>query len=78
MTPERWQQIKELFNSALEQEVAERSSFLTEACSGDEELRQEVHSLLNAHEREGCFIDTPAFEYAAELLSDVRLFEVNS
>jgi serine/threonine-protein kinase len=62
MTPERWQQIKELFNSALEQELDERCSFLTDACAGDEDLRREVSSLLSSHERDGRFIDAPAFE----------------
>jgi Tol biopolymer transport system component len=70
MTPERWQQIKQLFNSALEREQSQRSAFLADACSGDEYLRSEVESLLSSHERDGRFIDAPAFEYAADLLSD--------
>ena len=75
MTPERWQQIKELFNSALAQERDGRTAFLTDACAGDEDLRREVSSLLSSHERDGRFIDAPAFEYAAKLLSDGKLFE---
>jgi hypothetical protein len=51
MTPERWQQIKAVFNSALERAADERSSFLDEACAGDESLRSEVESLLSSHER---------------------------
>jgi len=70
MTPERWQQVKELFNSALEREQSQRSSFLAEACGDDEYLRSEVESLLRSHERDGRFIDAPAFEYAADLLND--------
>ena len=70
MTPERWQQVKQLFNSALEREQNQRSAFLAEACRGDEYLRSEVESLLSSHERDGRFIDAPAFEYAAALLSD--------
>jgi serine/threonine protein kinase/Tol biopolymer transport system component len=70
MTPERWQQIKEVFNSALERAGSERSGFLAAACAGDESLRNEVESLLSSHEKEGRFIDTPAYEVAAGLIVD--------
>ncbi|HLO00211.1 MAG TPA: protein kinase [Pyrinomonadaceae bacterium] len=70
MTPERWQQVKELFNSALERDRAQRSAFLAEACRGDDYLRHEVESLLSSHERDGQFIDTPAFALAKDLLTD--------
>ena len=62
MTPERWQQIKTVFNSALEYEPARRPSFLSEACDDDTELREEVESLLAAHDKDGSFIDSPAFQ----------------
>ena len=48
MTPERWQQVKELFNSALEREQNQRSAFLAQACGDDEYLRSEVESLLSS------------------------------
>jgi len=70
MTPERWQQIKQFFNSALEREQSERSAFLAEACGDDESLRSEVESLLSSHERDGRFIDAPAVEFVADLLID--------
>ena len=69
MTPERWQQIDHLFHSALEREFAERDAFLAQACIGDESLRQEVESLIGSHERSEGFIETPAGDIAAELLS---------
>jgi eukaryotic-like serine/threonine-protein kinase len=68
MTPERWQQIKELFNQALDREAGEREAFLNEACN-DEMLRQEVYSLLTAHEESDTLIDKPAYKAAAELLA---------
>jgi eukaryotic-like serine/threonine-protein kinase len=46
VNPERWQRIKELFGSALEQEHGERSAFLRKACGQDDELRTELESLL--------------------------------
>ena len=67
MTPERWQQIKEVFNLALEYEPGQRSSFLSRACDNDVALQKEVESLLAAHEKDGSFIDSPAYKGAFEL-----------
>src|SRR6476620_11241287 len=66
MTPERWQQAKQIFHKALDRAPGERSAFLADACGGDELLRQEVESLISAHEKDGSFIDSPAYEAAAE------------
>jgi tetratricopeptide (TPR) repeat protein len=46
MTPERWQQIRDLLEKALELAPGERSAFLNRACSSDPSLRQEVETLL--------------------------------
>ena len=72
MTPERWQQVKEIFNSAITYRADERSLFISQACSGDEELRSEVESLIASHEQSGSFIDKPAFEAAASLLANEK------
>jgi serine/threonine protein kinase len=72
MTPERWQQVKEIFNSALNYRPEERGLFISQACSGDEQLRSEVESLIASHEQSGSFIDKPAFEAAASLLANDR------
>jgi len=70
MTPERWQQVKEIFNSAIHCRPEERGVFISRACSGDEALRSEVESLIASHERDGNFIDEPAFANAAGLLAN--------
>lgn len=72
MTPERWEQIKELFHSALERAPAQRAAFLDDACAGDEEVRKEVESLIASHEKTGSFIDAPAFEATAQLLAEEK------
>ncbi len=46
MTPERWQQIREMLEKALELAPGQRSAFLNQACSSDPSLRQEVETLL--------------------------------
>jgi len=60
--PEKWDQIKELFSSALERDPNQRSSFLREACGGDDGLRAEVESLLSSHNQANSFIERPAAE----------------
>src|SRR3989454_1834562 len=70
MTPERWQQVKNLFHSALERESNHRALFLDEACAGDASLRREVEALIASHEQTGSFIDSPAYELGAELLTE--------
>ena len=69
MTPERWQQVKEIFNSAIHCRPEDRGRFISQACSGDEDLRSEVESLVASHEQSGEFIDKPAIEAAAWLLA---------
>lgn len=61
MTPDRWQQVKAVLDDALEREGAERATFLAAACQDDDELRQEVESLLVSEAEIGDFIETPVF-----------------
>src|SRR5574338_1575543 len=70
ISPERWQQVKEIFDSALKYQPEQRGAFLSEACSGDEDLRSEVESLITSHEKEGSFIDEPAYYVAAEMIAN--------
>ncbi len=70
LTPERWQDVKAVFHSALERGTDERAVFLAQACAGDEALHTEVAALLAAHEQTGEFLDAPAYAVAATLLAD--------
>jgi serine/threonine protein kinase/Tfp pilus assembly protein PilF len=72
MKAERWKQVNDLFQSAVERAPTERAAFLHEACHGDEDLRREVESLLSSHERADNFIELPAFEVAPELVTSAR------
>src|SRR6266850_1777758 len=69
MTPERWQQIERLCQSALELKESERGAFLDQACAGDGELRREVESLLKFDRRGDRFIEEPALEVAAKMMA---------
>ena len=42
MDPDRWLKIEELFHAALEYSESQRAAFLTNACSGDDDLRHRV------------------------------------
>jgi serine/threonine protein kinase/Tfp pilus assembly protein PilF len=72
MKPERWEQINDLFQSAVERAPEERAAFLKEACRGDEALCREVKSLIACYEPAQGFIESSAFEVAPELLTDAR------
>ena len=72
MTPDRWQQLKQIFQSALERNPAERSAFLSQACAEDPALRSEVESLLSSHDEAGESIEAMAAEAATEMLAGDR------
>ncbi len=65
MQTERWQQVQGVYLDALDVAPNQREAFLREACAGDDELRREVESLLNAHEDAGTFLQAPAVIVAA-------------
>jgi serine/threonine protein kinase len=72
MKAERWKQVNDLFQSAVERAPEERVAFLDEACHGDGDLRCEVETLLTSHERSENFIELPAYEVAPELVTNDR------
>lgn len=70
MRPERWQLVEQLLEAALEQPPAARPSFLVQASNGDDELRREVESLLQADEQASHFLDDP-------ILADISTAPLN-
>jgi serine/threonine-protein kinase len=69
MKPERWQQVEQLCQAALDRAPDERAAFLKQACAEDTELRREVESLLGYQPRAEQFIEAPALEIAAQALT---------
>jgi hypothetical protein len=65
MSPERWQQVKTIFNAALELDSARRAGRLDALCAGDPALRAEVESLLAAHAETPSLFENPAGAMAA-------------
>ena len=72
MTPERWKQIDELAQAALERGGDERACFLDEACAGDDALRREVESQIAYQQQASKFLEEPAFKHAAELMAETH------
>ncbi|MEP7308643.1 MAG: serine/threonine-protein kinase [Acidobacteriota bacterium] len=70
MTPHDWIRVRDLFDSALALDVADRAAFLDRECAEHPVLRAEVASLLAAHDGAGDFIESPVYEVAPELLAD--------
>jgi serine/threonine protein kinase len=68
MTPERWQQVEEVLQRALDRPPPDRASFLDAACAGDLDLRADATSLISAYEGAGDFIEQPALAHDAHLL----------
>ncbi|HUE04312.1 MAG TPA: protein kinase [Bryobacteraceae bacterium] len=69
MEPERWKQVNEVLQSALDRAPEERDAFLRSACAGDETLEREVRSLLASDERAGGFLENAAMEVAARAMA---------
>jgi len=62
MTPERWREVKSLFDRAVETPENERAGFLETVRGGDPELAAEVRRLLDAHDAAGGFLEKPAID----------------
>src|ERR1700738_4164573 len=70
MPDPHWETLKEIFHTAVALAPAERHAYLNRACDGSASLRQAVESLIKSHEEADNFVDTPAFQAAAEMLVD--------
>jgi serine/threonine protein kinase/Tol biopolymer transport system component len=68
MNSERWQQVENLYHSALELGADERDDFLSVACAGDEALRRDVLSLLASTGSADGFLSEPALSLGFELM----------
>jgi eukaryotic-like serine/threonine-protein kinase len=70
MPDQHWDSLKEIFHAALVLEPDERAAYLDKACDGDPSLRSAVESLLGSHDETGNFVDTPAYQAAAEMVRE--------
>lgn len=71
MTPEQWQRVRPILESALELDPASRASFLDGACANSS-LRWEVESLIAAHEQAGTEVMNPVSSPCLNLDEETR------
>lgn len=72
MNSDRWQEVKEIFNGALECAPEDRSGYLEAACRGDDDLRGEVESLLASLNESGSFMKQPAVSGVADMIVETQ------
>jgi serine/threonine protein kinase len=69
MTPERWKEVEPIYQAALDHDVAARRAFIAEACAGDDDLRRDVESLLEAYGSRDRFLESGALNAVARELA---------
>lgn len=63
---ERWQKVREVFDSAVRRAPEERRDFVAQACSDDHSLLIEVESLLSSLDSAQNFLETPVVADVSE------------
>src|SRR5687768_18281520 len=61
MTPERWRQVEEIFQAALDLGPQERALYVSEVCANDATLKRDVETLLSQHESAGELLEDPLY-----------------
>src|SRR5687767_15967077 len=69
MADEKWQKVREIFDSALRHKPDERRKFVNEVCGDDKTLLAEVESLLSSHDSAESFMETPAVAKVADVIA---------
>src|SRR5579862_3931895 len=75
MEPERWHRVEQLYHSSLKMTEEKRAAFLKQESQNDDELREEVESLLSCESAAADFIESPAFDVAARLMAKDKPIE---
>ena len=78
MTPERWQQVREVLHGALQLAPEQRAAFLDKACPADDLLRRDVESLLSSDEACSSFLKSSALRIMISKGTRLGDYEVQS
>jgi serine/threonine-protein kinase len=68
MIDEKWQKVREVFDSALRRKPEERRNFIHQACGEDKTLLAEVESLLSSLDSAESFMEAPAVAEVAGMI----------
>src|SRR6185295_16850971 len=61
MTPERWRQVEEIFQAALDLSPEDRNRYVSDVCKEDTELKRDVESLLSQYDSAGELLEEPVY-----------------
>lgn len=61
MSPENWQKIESIFQTALDLPIEERRIFIAEQCGDDTGLKKEVEKLISDYDSAESFIESPVW-----------------
>ena len=75
MPDEKWQKVREIFDSALRRHPEERRRFVNDVCGDDKTLLAEVESLLSSLNSAGSFMETPAMAKVADVIEAAKKLE---
>src|SRR5688500_12930230 len=78
MTPQRWREIQQVLDGALDLMPESRADYITQACGTDTDLSGQVVRLLNACVRANqteSILASPAAGFAAPMLADIRILD---
>src|SRR5579863_5171340 len=64
----RWERVQSLFHAAVERPETEWRAFLDEVCAGDEGLRTDVFTMLEADRRSASLLDRGLPEIAYQMI----------
>lgn len=79
MTPERWQQIRDVLGQALSLAPEQRPAFLNRACASDSDLRKEVETLLaSSDDVRSTFLESPPPRIALSAGTRLGEYEIKS
>lgn len=77
MTPNRYEQVTDLFDAARQLAPDQRSIFLSKSCNGDESLRVDVECLLRSHDANADFLCTPVVAPELRQLATDQLLRID-
>jgi serine/threonine protein kinase/tetratricopeptide (TPR) repeat protein len=72
MSPERWQKIDSIFQTAIDLEFAEREVYLQKQCQDDLQMKSEIEKLLTDSDNAQNFIESPVWTDSRFLNSSAK------
>jgi serine/threonine protein kinase len=76
MSDDKWQKVREVFDSALRRPPVERRKIVRQACGNNKTLLAEVESLLSSLDSAEKFLETPAVAKVADTIeAETKQFE---